>query len=71
MNGVIPQGFVLMSRMPYKVNDTRFKKSEVWYPPGYIKPKDGEDLTNNNDALSVQTAKKNKDKKMYTQDIEI
>jgi hypothetical protein len=45
--------FILMSRMPDKVASDRFKKSEVWVPPGYEKPlTSGDAPTQTNDAFS-------------------
>ncbi len=63
LNGAIKGDFVLLSRMPWKVNPGRFKESPLYEPPGYIPPKD--ESKNNSDALSVQNRKQNQDKKIF------
>lgn len=50
--------FILMSRMPDKVASDRFKKSEVWVPPGYEKPLERSDTpTMSTDAFSANVRK--------------
>jgi len=63
LSGTIRGNFVLMSRMPYKVNADRFKDSPLYMPPGYIAPKD--ETKNMSDAISVQSRAENKQKKQF------
>ena len=44
--------FLLLKRLPNKISDKRFKKSELWDPEGVFKNVDSRSLTTANDALS-------------------
>ena len=63
MSGTTKSGFVLLSRLPFKINPDRFKKSEVYYPEGYVPPDD--ETTNANDAFSDKSTKANKQQKQF------
>jgi len=63
LSGNIKGDFVLLSRMPFSINPSRFKKSPLYKPAGYIEPKDS--TKNTSDALSVQNRQDNKEKKQY------
>lgn len=59
LNGTLNGNFVLLSRLPFKIDQNRFKPSPVYIPPGYIAPKD-------DDALSHESRKANEQKKVYS-----
>ena len=42
--GNIRNGFVLLSKLPFSIPEGKFKKSELYVPPGYIAPKEGDDV---------------------------
>jgi len=68
LRGTIRSDFVLLTRMPLKVSQDRFKQSPVYDPEGnytYAK-RDSGALKVEQDGLSGATIKKNEQKRQFT-----
>jgi len=59
-------GFVLLKRFPNPVAESRFKKSEIWYPEGVAPDTiDPRTLTTGNDSMSTKSREDVKEKEVY------
>ncbi len=66
MEGKSKHGFILLTKMPFKVNKNRFAKSPVYNPDtGEKEVQTEETLTNNNDAFSVKAKEKTNQTKAF------
>ena len=65
LSGTLRGNFVLLTRMPYGVDPSRFKKSPVYEVPGYVAPSTGTPITASNDSLSDKSRKSNTEKKSF------
>ena len=57
LDGKLKMPFILLSRLPHKVDQDRFKKSPLYDPNGVAKIQEGKTITESNDALSKNTRK--------------
>lgn len=58
LDGRSPKGFLLLTRLPFRVSKRRFAKSPVWVPEGGVKEVVDEDVGTGEDVLSAREQKK-------------
>ena len=72
LDGRSPSGFVLFSRMPWKASKTRFAPSPVFNPKtGEKELLNDEELTTNNDGLSVKSREGFTVEKEFNKDVKL
>jgi hypothetical protein len=67
LSGRSPSGFVLLTRLPFKVAANRYKPSPTWNPASGEKEMDVDEseLSTTNDAQSVKVVEQSKQKKSF------
>jgi len=66
-NGKSPRGFIMLTKMPFKVAKNRFKPSPVYNPESG--EKEVSDVNLNTDALAKVQVKKRKEDNSFREDI--